>query len=119
VLVLAGVAVLANLNLHDLKLDEANGRPYRLVVVHRADLVVGTSSIRGESSRAFFHRHVPGHGGVQPAVVGNATQRSGLPASLRLAGGLRFMAALVVVCTLAGYLIMNRWQRRVTATELD
>lgn len=28
-----------------------------------------------------------------------------------------FMAVLVVVCTLAGYLIMNRWQRRVTATE--
>lgn len=28
-----------------------------------------------------------------------------------------FMAVLVAVCTLAGYLIMNRWQRRVTATE--
>ena len=27
------------------------------------------------------------------------------------------MASLIVVCTLTGYLIMNRWQRQVTATE--
>jgi hypothetical protein len=27
------------------------------------------------------------------------------------------MAALVIVCTLAGYIIMNRWQRLVSATE--
>jgi hypothetical protein len=27
------------------------------------------------------------------------------------------MGALIVVCTLAGYLIMNRWQREVSATE--
>jgi len=30
---------------------------------------------------------------------------------------LGFLAALVVVCTLGGYLFMNRWQRDVTATE--
>ncbi|MCX6895831.1 MAG: DMT family transporter [Verrucomicrobia bacterium] len=30
---------------------------------------------------------------------------------------LAFMAVLVVVCTLGGYLLMNRWQRGVTATE--
>ena len=30
---------------------------------------------------------------------------------------LSFLAALVVVCTLGGYLFMNRWQRDVTATE--
>lgn len=28
-----------------------------------------------------------------------------------------FMAVLILVCTLAGYLIMNRWQRYVPATE--
>jgi drug/metabolite transporter (DMT)-like permease len=28
-----------------------------------------------------------------------------------------FMAALVLVCTLGGYLLMNRWQFAVTATE--
>ncbi|MDR3460214.1 MAG: DMT family transporter [Verrucomicrobiae bacterium] len=28
-----------------------------------------------------------------------------------------FMAVLITICTLAGYLIMNHWQRRVTATE--
>jgi drug/metabolite transporter (DMT)-like permease len=28
-----------------------------------------------------------------------------------------FMAALVLVSTLGGYLLMNRWQRAVTATE--
>ena len=28
-----------------------------------------------------------------------------------------FMAALIVICTLAGYIIMNCWQRQVTATE--
>ena len=28
-----------------------------------------------------------------------------------------FMAVLIIVSTLAGYLIMNRWQRQVTATE--
>jgi drug/metabolite transporter (DMT)-like permease len=31
------------------------------------------------------------------------------------AGG--FLAVLVIVCTLGGYLFMNRWQRDVTATE--
>ena len=30
---------------------------------------------------------------------------------------LSFLAALVLVCTLGGYLFMNRWQRDVTATE--
>jgi drug/metabolite transporter (DMT)-like permease len=30
---------------------------------------------------------------------------------------LSFLAALVFVCTLGGYLFMNRWQRDVTATE--
>lgn len=30
---------------------------------------------------------------------------------------LGFLAVLVVVCTLGGYLVMNRWQRDVTATE--
>ncbi|HEX5222788.1 MAG TPA: DMT family transporter, partial [Verrucomicrobiae bacterium] len=30
---------------------------------------------------------------------------------------LGFLAALVLVCTLGGYLFMNRWQRDVTATE--
>ena len=30
---------------------------------------------------------------------------------------LSFLAVLVVVCTLGGYLFMNRWQRDVTATE--
>jgi drug/metabolite transporter (DMT)-like permease len=28
-----------------------------------------------------------------------------------------FLAVLVIVCTLGGYLFMNRWQRHVTATE--
>ena len=28
-----------------------------------------------------------------------------------------FLATLVIVCTLGGYLFMNRWQRHVTATE--
>ncbi len=28
-----------------------------------------------------------------------------------------YMASLVIICTLAGYMIMNRWQRAVTATE--
>ncbi len=30
---------------------------------------------------------------------------------------LSFLAVLVIVCTLGGYLFMNRWQRDVTATE--
>jgi drug/metabolite transporter (DMT)-like permease len=28
-----------------------------------------------------------------------------------------FLATLVILCTLGGYLFMNRWQRHVTATE--
>ena len=28
-----------------------------------------------------------------------------------------FLATLIIVCTLGGYLFMNRWQRHVTATE--
>jgi len=30
---------------------------------------------------------------------------------------LAFLATLVIICTLGGYLLMNYWQRHVTATE--
>ncbi len=118
-LVLAGVAVLADLNLHSLKLGRgeletlvasllftgqilalehpryATNRPVQFTIVmfmamalFSAPLLWATAPDAAACLRAY----------ASPAACG-------------------FMASLIIVSTLAGYLIMNRWQREVTATE--
>ncbi|HNQ90389.1 MAG TPA: DMT family transporter [Verrucomicrobiota bacterium] len=53
---------------------------------------------------------------VPPAVLTTARASDWVTAYAVPGAGL-FLALLVVICTLGGYLLMNAWQPRVTATE--
>lgn len=52
-----------------------------------------------------------------PLVLATAPDAAAAGRAYGSATALAFMAVLVVVCTLGGYVLMNRWQRPVTATE--
>ena len=118
-LVLAGVAVLADLNFHSLKLGRgeletviaslfftaqiltlehpryAANRPVQFSIVMFLGMALFTAPLLWATAPSFAACL---HAYSSPAACG-------------------FMASLIVVCTLAGYLIMNRWQKLVTATE--
>ena len=52
-----------------------------------------------------------------PLLLATAPDAAAVARAYGSATSLVFMAVLVVVCTLGGYVLMNRWQRGVTATE--
>jgi drug/metabolite transporter (DMT)-like permease len=52
-----------------------------------------------------------------PGVLVTAPDGSACVRAFASPAALGFLAILVFVCTLGGYLFMNRWQREVTATE--
>ena len=118
-LVLAGCAVLADLNLHSLKLGRGELETLiaslfftaQILVLERPRYAANRPvqfSIAMFLAMALFSAPLlwataPGfaaclHAYSSPAACG-------------------FMALLITVCTLLGYLIMNRWQRQVPATE--
>jgi drug/metabolite transporter (DMT)-like permease len=118
-LVLAGVAVLADLNFRALKLGRgeletliaslfftaqiltlehpryAANRPVQFSIVMFLGMALFTAPLLWATAPNFA---ACVHAYSSPAACG-------------------FMAALILVCTLAGYMIMNRWQKLVTATE--
>jgi drug/metabolite transporter (DMT)-like permease len=118
-LVLAGVAVLADLNFHSLKLGRgeletivaslfftaqiltlehpryAANRPVQFSIVMFLGMALFTAPLLWATAPSFAACL---HAYSSPAACG-------------------FMASLIVVCTLAGYMIMSRWQKLVTATE--
>ena len=118
-LVLVGVAVLADLKLHALKL----GRGELETII--ASLLFTGQILMLEQSRYQTNRpmqfsvvmflamalfSLPLLWATEPNAVA-CLQAYASPAACG------FMAVLIIVSTLAGYLIMNRWQRQVTATE--
>lgn len=118
-LVLAGCAVLANLKLNDLKLGR--GELETLI----ASLFFTAQILTLENPRYAGNRPVqfsvvmflamalfsmPLLWATAPNLAACVQAYSSLPAC-------GFMVALVLICTLAGYMIMNRWQRDVSATE--
>ncbi len=118
-LVLAGVAALANLNLHDLKLGR--GEIETLI----ASLLFTGQILLLENPRYSANR--PVHFSTVmflamalfslPLVWATAPNAAACLRAYASPAACGFMAALVIICTLLGYLIMNRWQRRVSATE--
>ena len=118
-LVLAGVAVLADLNLHSLKLGR--GELETLV----ASLLFTGQILALEHPRYAANR--PVHFSIvmffamalfsMPLLWATAPDAAACLRAYASPAACGFMAALIVVSTLAGYLIMNRWQREVTATE--
>lgn len=120
-MVLVGVAVLANLKPHALKL----GRGELETII--ASLLFTGQILMLEQPR--YQANRPMQFSVVmflamalfslPLLWATAPSLSACVQAYASPAACGFMAVLVVVCTLAGYLIMNRWQRRVTATEAD
>jgi drug/metabolite transporter (DMT)-like permease len=118
-LVLAGVAMLANLNLHSMKLKR--GEMETLI----ASLLFTGQILTLEHPRYAANR--PVHFSIvmffamalfsAPLVCVTAPNFAACLHAYASPAACGFMALLIVVCTLLGYLIMNRWQRLVTATE--
>ena len=118
-LVLAGVAVLADLNIHSLKLGR--GELETLV----ASLLFTGQILTLEHPRYAASR--PVHFSIvmfmamalfsTPLLWATAPDAAACVRAYASPAACGFMASLVLICTLAGYLIMNRWQRQVTATE--
>jgi drug/metabolite transporter (DMT)-like permease len=118
-LVLVGVAALAGVNLHSLKL----GRGEMETVV--ASMFFTGQILTLEHPRYAINR--PMHFSIimflamallaVPLVCATAPNAAACWQAYASPAACGFMAVLVLVCTLAGYLIMNRWQRCVSATE--
>lgn len=118
-LVLAGVALLANLNLHSMKLKR--GEMETLI----ASLLFTGQILTLEHPRYATNR--PVHFSIvmffamalfsAPLVWLTAPNGAACLRAYASPASCGFMALLIVVSTLVGYLIMNRWQRLVTATE--
>jgi len=118
-LVLAGVAVLADLNLHSLKLGR--GELETLI----ASLLFTGQILTLEHPRYAANR--PMQFSIvmflamalfsAPLLWATAPNAAACLQAYASPAACGFMAALILVSTLLGYLIMNRWQRLVTATE--
>ena len=118
-LVLVGVAVLADLRPHALKLGR--GELETLI----ASLFFTAQILTLEHPRYAANR--PVHFSIAmflamalfsaPLLYATAPSAAACLQAYASPAACGFMASLIIICTLAGYLIMNRWQRQVTATE--
>jgi len=118
-LVLIGVAVLANLDFHALRL----GRGELETVI--ASLLFTGQILTVENPRYSANR--PMYFSVVmflsmalfslPLIWATAPNAAACVHAYSSPAACGFMLVLIVVCTLGGYLIMNGWQRRVSATE--
>lgn len=119
VLVLVGLAILANLDWKTFTLGRGETETLIgsilfggqiLVLEHRRYAANDALRFSAVMFVLMALLCVPGVGLTAPSAAACLRAFSS-PASLS------FLAALVIVCTLGGYLFMNRWQRDVTATE--
>ncbi len=118
-LVVTGLAILAGLDFRDLKLGRGEAETIIASLLFAGQILwlerpryAGSNPLR--FSVVMFAVMallcVPGVWLTAPSAVA-CLRAFASPAALG------FLAVLVVVCTLGGYLVMNRWQRDVTATE--
>ncbi len=118
-LVLIGTAVLADINLYSFKLGR--GELETLV----ASLFFTAQILTLESPRYVESRPLQFSIAMflamalfsLPLLWATAPNAAACVRAYSTPAACGYMALLVTVCTLAGYMIMNRWQRSVTATE--
>ena len=118
-LVVTGLAILAGLDFRDLKLGR--GETETLI----ASLLFAGQILWLERPR--YAKNAPLRFSVVmfavmavlclPGVWLTAPSAAACWRAFASPAAMGFLAVLVVVCTLGGYLVMNRWQRDVTATE--
>lgn len=118
-LVVIGLAILAGLDFRDLKLGRGE-----------TETLIGSLLFAGQIlwlERPRYAANAPLRFSVVmfavmallclPGVWLTAPSGAACVRAFASPAALGFLAVLVVVCTLGGYLVMNRWQRDVTATE--
>ncbi|HEV2691769.1 MAG TPA: EamA family transporter [Verrucomicrobiae bacterium] len=118
-LVLAGVAVLANLDFQVLKLGR--GELETLI----ASLLFTGQILILEQPRYAASRPLQFSVAMflamslfsLPMVWATAPNAAACLHAYASPAAVGFMVVLITICTLAGYMLMNHWQRRVTATE--
>lgn len=118
-LVVGGVAVLSMLNFHDLKLGRGE---FETLI---ASLLFTGQILCLESPRYAANR--PGNLSTvmfltmallcAPLACGTAPDAHAFLRAYASPATCGFLAILVVFCTLIAYVMMNRWQKHVTATE--
>lgn len=119
VLVLGGMAVLVRLNLFAIKLGRGEIETLAASVAFAAQILCLEHPRYAANRPQCFTTAMLLAAGVfaLPIVAATAPSFAGcfrVYASIP-AGGL--MAVIVIFCTLGAFILMNRWQRRVTATE--
>lgn len=118
-LVLGGGAVLAGVNLHSLRLGR--GELETLVAsLLFAGQILSLEHPRYAGNRPAMFSTVMFLAMALfcvPLVLATMPDAAACVKAYASPAACGFMAVLVVICTLGGYLLMNRWQRFVTATE--
>ncbi len=118
-LVLAGVAVLADLDFHALKLGRGELETLIASLLFTGQILVLEQPRYAQSrplqfSIAMFFAMALFSA---PLVWATAPSAAACLQAYASPAAIGFMAVLVTICTLAGYMLMNHWQKRVTATE--
>ncbi|MFM2293966.1 MAG: hypothetical protein RLZZ350_379 [Verrucomicrobiota bacterium] len=118
-LVVLGVAVLAGINLHSLKVGRGELETLVASLLFTGQ-ILALEHPRYAANRPlifslvlFFAMAIF----TVPLLLATAPSVAACVRAYAAPAAVGFMAALVLVSTLGGYLLMNRWQRAVTATE--
>jgi drug/metabolite transporter (DMT)-like permease len=119
VMVLAGCAVLANFHWSELRIGRGEGETILAALFFAGQILL--LERKRYAANNVMHFTVVMFFGIALLLAPCAlltAPGSGAVARAYSSGSVWFvMASLVVVCTLGAYLMMNRWQRYVTATE--
>lgn len=119
IFVLCGMAVLTNLNLRSLKFGRGELETLLASLLFTGQILWLERPHYAENRPECFSTvmFLAMAALCAPLVWATAPRASVCVSAYASPAALGFLAILVVFCTLGGYTIMNRWQRRVTATQ--
>lgn len=118
-LVLAGVAVLAGISWTDLKIGRGEAE-ILVAATFFAAQILWLERPRYAGNRVMGFTVIMFAGTallVFPIALATASNLRSIPAAYSSGPAWLVMGSIILFCTLGAYLLMNRWQRFVTATE--
>jgi drug/metabolite transporter (DMT)-like permease len=118
-LVVAGVVVLAELNFHSLRLGRGEIETLLASFLFTGQILgLGHPRYAGNRTLAFTIVMLLATALVGvPFVLASAPEAAACIAAYASPAACGFLAIIILFCTLAAFLVMNVWQRNVTATE--
>jgi drug/metabolite transporter (DMT)-like permease len=118
-LVVAGVVVLAELNFHSLRLGRGEIETLLASFLFTGQILgLGHPRYAGNRTLAFTIVMLLATALVGvPFVLASAPDAAACIAAYASPAACGFLAIIILFCTLAAFLVMNVWQRNVTATE--